>query len=169
MLFSVLILAGLAFWFVRYIGSHSDVYSEEPYVANTPAAGEAAHIQSISTGWKSAEWADTVFPTATIKLDSSKSSSGELRVLFKKDVGIGESESKSIGDSNTLKVTAGKFSNGKNEITITCTKGLDGMADFLAYQSQTHHRWIIEVLEQPSGKSNFEAFAQAPIEPVIIK
>lgn len=169
MAFALLLLAGIAAYFVSYFFSHSDAKFEEPYATNTPVTGNVAHIESITTGWITKEGSDTVYPTGTITLDSTKSNSGTIRVLFKKDVGAGLRAPATIGDSNSFKVSNGLFANGTNSVTITCTKGLTNTAEFLGYCAQDESRWTIVALEPQADSSEFTEFAHAPIETVMLE
>lgn len=167
--FALLLLIGGVVYFVNYFFSHSDVKFEEPYTTNTPVTGNVAHVESITTGWVKEEAVETIYPTGTITLDPAKSKSGSIRVLFKKDVGVGLDKETIIGDSNSFKVTNGLFDNGTNTVTITCTKGLPNMAEFLGYCSQDNFRWTIVALEPKADSSEFVEFAHAAIDTVILE
>lgn len=167
--FALLLFVGVVVYFVNYFFSHSDVKFEEPYATNTPVTGSVAHVESITTGWIKKEGVETVYPTGTITLDSAKSKSGSIRVLFKKNVGTGLSKEATVGDSNSFKITNGLFENGTNTVTLTCTKGLPNMAEFLGYCAQNDFRWTIVALEPKADSSEFSEFAHAPIDTVIVE
>lgn len=168
---AVAILVALAAFFVSYFYGSYEVTREPSYADNLPAEGKFATIESIETHWKEDPVTKKVFPYATITL-SSNSQSGSLRALFCKNKSLDNLDQQVTGDPHTLKFSQGKFENGTNSITIKCSQGLQGIAEYLGYRDQELYRWTIRVREssgEARSNSSFNALANAPIEPKLME
>lgn len=169
---AIVLLLGLAIYFVQYTKSEYRVVSEPDYTTNVPIAGEYAAVKSVSSQWITKEGSDVIYPTAVIELDPASSKSGALRTFFRSSPSITDDTGKVVGDSNTYSFTEGVFENGESSITVECTQGLASEADFLGYSAQVDSRWIIEISEGQGGSrsaSDFKKIAHAPIDPVMAK
>ncbi|MFC4995234.1 hypothetical protein [Rubritalea tangerina] len=165
---AMLFLLGLALWFTQYAQKHTGFVTSAAYLSSVPAEGKHIHVDSIESYWIKRN--GKVYPAAKITI-SPQSSTGALRTFFRSNVGDTPKPSKVVGDSNTLRVKDGKFSNDSHTIEVVCTKGLESEADFLAYRNQDDYRWVIELREAKEGSrsaSDFNSLAQAPISPLIL-
>ena len=164
------LLVALGVGAFNYTRNHGNAVNRPPFVGELPATGVYVGIDEVETYWKENTRGQLV-PVATITL-GSLDSDGTLRVLFKSNVGNNFEPSNYIGDSNTLKITGGSFSNGTKSVTIQCTKGFGDLASFLGYKAMEDTRWVVELREaapETRKASEFQALTHRAIEPILLE
>lgn len=166
----ILLIVAAGIYLYSYTADQYDTDPKPAYYSEFPITGKYFEIETVDTGFVQSENDETLYPSATIRLNPSSTQTGAIRVFFRSNVGESVHESKVVGDSDTLEIKNGKFSNGSNEITLQCTKGLANMADFYGYKSQDESRWVLKVRESndASNTKNFVDLTQAAIEPLIL-
>lgn len=152
----------------NYVHTHGHAVNTPPFVGEMPATGIYVHVDTVETYWKKNTRGQFV-PVADITL-GSQDNDGTLRVIFKSNIGNNFESSNYVGDSNTIQITGGKFSNGTKSMTILCTKGLSSLSEFLGYKSIDDIRWVVEFREaapETRKASEFQVLTHRPIEPVL--
>lgn len=97
-----------------------------------------------------------IIPELTFSIDSSASTNGYLRIIFR------DSDNKPRGDTRVVQVTNGKlvdqpavgaFKNG-TDAAVYCSSGLFDESAFRAYANGDERRWSIEIAESTSYNSD---------------
>lgn len=165
-----LIVAGT--YFYQYYNEKFEILTDDKWAANIPIEGKYAEIAEVETWWAKpvtqAKLGVDFVPCIKITLGEN-TKSGALRVIFYSfEEGL-QGNKRAKGDPFPLEFSNGKFSNGKNTITIQGTDGFESMAEFASYRNQEEDRWTVNIIEGASidlQSHEYDELAHAPIDPI---